>query len=204
MSPLRILALVGTALLLQGCGGADHPPVPLPQAVGDAQETKSIAETPPEPHEATDWDVSYAILARDTGEAGICAKIDPLAVQGFGFNPPGRQLYSMRARCYFDVALVTGDGRHCDEVVSRSTPLLDGSAVSREACLAEVGRHKRDDVRRNGPQLRAQPVLERMGYTSDMIPAALIASETDASSSWDAFYRTLVDTPDGASRSFPI
>lgn len=142
-----------------------------------------------------EFEFIYATIAEEIGAPELCARIHPDAEHGLGFNPPGLQIYYLQSRCYFDVAIKTRDRALCDKVRSLSRlPFVDGSKISQKDCVAEIGRNA-ESLNPGSRFFNAKPVLMKMGYTKETIPAAIIRSENDESLMWLEFYRSIAMTP---------
>src|SRR5262245_15808983 len=104
-------------------------------------------------------EADYAQIAKGAGLPQLCARIYPGATAGAGFNPVGYQTWYAQSRCYYDVAVKTGDTRLCDKVRSRATLFSNGWGISASACRKEVASEKRPP----GTHIRylnAKPILE--------------------------------------------
>jgi len=150
--------------------------------------------------EQNEQEATYLIIARGTSLPQFCSRIYPGATHGLGFGSAGFQIYYTRSRCYFDVAVKTGDARLCDQVHTRSTLFLDGSGISRSECLKGVG------GRKPGPKsepnvdfIFAKPILTQMGYTEAMIPPRLLGAVNEEQM-WLDFLNSIAATPDFTKR----
>ena len=75
-----------------------------------------------------------------------CQSISPNTYDTFLiFNPSDYQTYYFRSECYQKVAIQTRDEKLCDEVRERKSLFLNGSAVSREACLVAIKNQQGQD-----------------------------------------------------------
>jgi hypothetical protein len=73
------------------------------------------AETNRDPNS---WETAYAIVGVDAESPEVCAKISPFAVDGAGFAAFGKQTWYVQSRCYYDIAVQTGNARLCTHVRS--------------------------------------------------------------------------------------
>jgi hypothetical protein len=78
-----------------------------------------------------------------------CESIDPKAANTFLiFNPSNYQNYYFRSECFQKVAVQNRDEKLCDQVKEYKSLFLDGSAISRDACLTAVRDQKNKDFER--------------------------------------------------------
>src|SRR5262245_44491504 len=75
-------------------------------------------------------------------------------------------------------------------------PLLDCSKISRQECLAGIGRPSElANDRPGSTYFDAKPILTKMGYTKETVPAAIVRSEIDETHMWLRFYESIAMTP---------
>lgn len=142
----------------------------------------------------------YSQIARGAGLPQFCARIYPEATGGAGFNAAGFRTWYAQSRCYYDVAVRTGDARLCDKVRTRLTLLLDGRGISAAACRKEVASAAgAPGARATGPRIdfivNAKPILEKMGYTEASIPRQFLSAANEIDM-WQQFLNSIADTPD--------
>ena len=83
------------------------------------------------------------------GSVDTCKDISPDAVSSFlFFNPPGYKVLYDRSSCYNSLALSTLDEGYCDQVREKKSLLLDGSALTPQACRARVQERLRQNQER--------------------------------------------------------
>jgi peroxiredoxin len=145
-----------------------------------------------------DMEADYAWIAKGAGLPQLCARIYPGATAGAGANPVGWQVWYAQSRCYYDVAVKTGDARLCDKVRSLSTLFVNGSGINARECRKDVATEKRSPGTYI-PWMIARPILEKMGYTEAMIPREFLR-EADESDMWLKFLDSIATTPDFISR----
>jgi len=73
------------------------------------------AETNRDPNS---WETAYAIVGVDAESPEVCAKISPFAVDGAGFAAFAKQTWYVQSRCYYDIAVQTGNAGLCTHVRS--------------------------------------------------------------------------------------
>ena len=80
-------------------------------------------------------EVAYVVLAAELENASICELISADAKIVAPAERPGQQISYAKSLCYQNLTMATGDGSFCEQVVTLEGAPLDGSGVSREACL---------------------------------------------------------------------
>ena len=95
-------------------GIGDHHP-----GTGDHLRPESAFSLGRNPHrDPNSWETAYAIVGVDAESPEVCAKISPFAVDGAGFAAFGKQTWYVQSRCYYDIAVQTGNARLCTHVRS--------------------------------------------------------------------------------------
>ena len=112
---------------------------------------------------ANSLELSYVSIAIDRSDAALCNKIAPDAYKSGAMNPRGLQIVLARSKCFFEVAARRQEPALCEHVRPISTPFLDGSSVTAEACRAAANSAAppRYFIDYGG---RDEPVLRLLGY----------------------------------------
>jgi hypothetical protein len=155
------------------------------------------------------WELMYTQVAIDAKAPEMCAKIDPGAFEGAGFNPAGYQTWYTRSSCYFELAAEMHDPSLCDRVRTRNVEppspelalfRLDGSAYSKDKCVAQA----RDPKARADFALtlmdELEAILRKMGYTEKDLPASVVRRNDYEEDTWREFYESIAETSEFRTR----
>ncbi len=105
----------------------------------------------------------------DEGQIARCESIDPEASRtGLIFNPPGKQSYYERSRCFLGLAVESRNVGLCARVIERESWFFDGSGISPEACREAVREQMASDqVEADGIQDLHYLVSASLGASSN-------------------------------------
>jgi hypothetical protein len=82
----------------------------------------------------------YKMIAVDTANAGLCAKVSPNAT----FARPGAQTALLQSDCYLDLAFNLKNAVYCASLPRAGTfPYIDAKYDSRESCVDTVAAYNR-------------------------------------------------------------
>ena len=142
------------------------------------------------------FEIAYHDFALKLEDSSFCYKIYTKAYSAAGFNPKGYQISYKRSSCLYDLALKTKNPYFCNDVVSLSTALLDGSKISKENCIKEAEQGRRAET---SFSFNKTLLMTAMGYSEDMWPDEVkrefqefVSIGSDESRArdlaWDSFY----------------